>query len=98
MLRFLEGRLVYLLECCGLMVCVLPVENFAQSGLAISTLTSNAAHKAHTFHIHDPDSLHETYNVLQCFLFLCIIPLEKFSVVLLRNCSGLCANTAKVNV
>jgi hypothetical protein len=79
------------------MVGVLPVANFAQSGLAISILTSNPAHKAHAFHIHDPDSLRETYNVLQCFLFLCIIPLDKFSMVLLRNCSGNCANTAKVN-
>jgi len=41
MLHFLEGWLFYRLECCGLMVGVLPVANFAQSGLAISILTSN---------------------------------------------------------
>jgi len=80
------------------MIGVLPEENFAQSGLAISILTSNTACNAHTFHIHDPYSLHETYHVLQCFHFLCVIPLEKFPVVLLRNCLEHCANTTKVTV
>ena len=80
------------------MISVLPVENIAWCRLAISILTSNTAHIAHTFHIHDPYSLHETYHVLQCFHLLCVIPLEKFPVVLLHNCLEQCASTAKATV
>jgi len=79
------------------MIGVLPVKNFGQNRSAISILTSNTARKVHTFRVRDPDSLCETYRVLQCFLFPCIIPLEKFPVVLLHNCLEHCANTAKIH-